>query len=375
MATLEILKSLVAFDTTSRLSNLDLIDWVDDYLKHFGVLGTRIPNDEGTKSNFFATIGPHEPGGVVLSGHSDVVPVDGQTWDTDPFSLTEQDGRLYGRGTCDMKGFIACALAAVPAMNALKRPIHLALSYDEEVGCRGVAPMVDAIVKRLPPIEAVIVGEPTMMQLINGHKGITALETVVTGVPAHSSQTQLGESAVMIAARLIDFLQNEAAALQAPDHCIEEFDPPYTTLTVNQIEGGTAINILAERCTFLWDIRSLPGDHAQMLQSAFRTFSDDMVQESAHPISIETAAFADAPGLKAQEVNAAEQLVRRISGANQSSMVAFATEAGYFQQAGYDTVVFGPGDIAQAHQPNEFVAIDQLRACDQFLNKLIAHLS
>jgi acetylornithine deacetylase len=375
MATLEILKSLVAFDTTSRLSNLDLIDWVDDYLKHFGVLGTRVPNDEGTKSNFFATIGPHEPGGVVLSGHTDVVPVDGQTWDTDPFSLTEQDGRLYGRGTCDMKGFIACALAAVPAMNTLKRPIHLALSYDEEVGCRGVAPMVDAIVKRLPPIEAVIVGEPTMMQLINGHKGITALETVVTGVPAHSSQTQLGESAVMIAARLIDFLQNEAAALQAPDHCIEEFDPPYTTLTVNQIEGGTAINILAERCTFLWDIRSLPGDHAQMLQSAFRTFCDDMVQESAHPISIETAAFADAPGLKAQEVNTAEQLVRRISGANQSNMVAFATEAGYFQQAGYDTVVFGPGDIAQAHQPNEFVAIDQLRACDQFLNKLIAHLS
>lgn len=375
MNTKEILTTLIGFDTTSRLSNLALIDWVDEYLKQFGVHGTRVPNVEGTKSNFFATIGPHEPGGVVLSGHSDVVPIDGQTWDTPPFTLMEKEGSLFGRGTCDMKGFIACALAAVPNMANLKRPIHIALSYDEEVGCRGVAPMVDAIVKQLPPIEAVIVGEPTMMQLITGHKGITALETVVTGVPAHSSQTQLGESAVMIAARLIASLQKEAEILQKPYHCNDDFDPPYTTVTVNQIDGGTAINILAEHCKFLWDIRSLPGDLAQTLQKAFATICDDVMHSSAHPITIETTTFADAPGLKAQEVNAAEHLVRRISGANQSSMVSFATEAGYFQQAGYDTVVFGPGDIAQAHQPNEFVAIAQLDACDAFLSKLIRHLS
>lgn len=375
MATLDILKSLVAFDTTSRFSNLALIEWVEAYLAQFGVTGIRVPSEDGAKSNFYASIGPRVAGGVVLSGHTDVVPVDDQTWDTDPFALTAKGGQVFGRGTCDMKGFIACVLAAVPKMKALQRPIHLAFSYDEEVGCRGVGPMVDAIVKNLPPIEAVIVGEPTMMQLINGHKGITALETRVTGVPAHSSQTQLGDSAVMIAARLISFLQDQAKSLQRPEHCIPDFDPPYTTMTVNQIEGGTAINILAEHCKFLWDIRSLPGDHAAGLQSAFGSFCEDVIRNSPHAIEIETTAFANAPGLKAQDHNAAEDLVRRLSGANQSSMVSFATEAGYFQQAGYDTVIFGPGDIAQAHQPNEFVAHSQLEACDAFLTKLIAHLS
>lgn len=375
MQTQEILSTLVEFDTTSRLSNLQLIDWVEEYLKQFSVTGMRVPSPDGTKSNYFATIGPSVAGGVLLSGHSDVVPVDGQNWDSDPFSIREENGRLYARGTCDMKGFIACALAAVPAMATLKRPIHIALSYDEEVGCRGVAPMVEAIVRQLPTIEAVIVGEPTMMQLITGHKGITALETRVTGVPAHSSQTQLGESAVMIAAQLIGFLQEKAKLLEMPAHCNAEFSPPYTTLTVNQIQGGTAINILAEHCRFLWDIRSLPGDHAVLLQKEFIAHCDAVVAASPHAISIETTAFANAPGLKAQDHNAAEQLVRHLSGANQSSMVAFATEAGYFQQAGYDTVVFGPGDIAQAHQPNEFIAKSQLVACDAFLEKLITHLS
>lgn len=375
MTTLEILKALIAFDTTSRLSNLSLIEWVEQYLLGFGVTGQRVASPDGTKANYYATIGPSVPGGVILSGHSDVVPIDGQTWSTDPFALTQAGSNVYGRGTCDMKGFIACALAAVPQMTALKKPIHIALSYDEEVGCRGVAPMVSQIIASLPPIEAVIVGEPTMMQLITGHKGISAMETKVTGVPAHSSQVQLGQSAVMLAAQLIADLMDIAKKLQAPEALNANFDPPFTTVTVNQIEGGTAINILAEHCTFIWDIRSLPGNHAQQILQEFEDRCAAVMVASPHAISIKTTIFADAPGLEARDTNAAETLVRRLSGANQSSLVAFATEAGYFQQAGYDTVVFGPGDIAQAHQPDEFISLAQLSACDQFLTRLVQHLS
>lgn len=375
MNTVEILERLIAFDTTSRLSNHALIDWVDSYLAAHDINGTRVPSPDGQKTNYYATIGPKAAGGVVLSGHSDVVPVDGQDWASDPFTLTKNNAAYFGRGTCDMKGFIACALAAVPNMGALTRPIHIALSYDEEVGCRGVAPMVDAIVEALPPIEAVIVGEPTMMQLITGHKGITALETLVRGVPAHSSQTQLGESAVMIAATLISDLIEQSGTYQGPEHCDAQFDPPFTTVTVNQIEGGAAINILAEHCRFLWDIRSLPGDHPDQIRAAFEAHCKAVIAASPHPIGITTTAFANAPGLEARAENAAEDLVQRLSGANQSGMVAFATEAGFFQKAGYDTVVFGPGDIAQAHQPNEFIAESQLAACDEFLDKLVKHLS
>lgn len=375
MKTPEILEYLIGFDTTSRLSNLALIDWVEDYLGGFGISGTRVFSPEQDKANFFASIGPPVPGGVVLSGHTDVVPVDGQSWDSDPFQIAEKDAKLFGRGTSDMKGFLACCLAAVPHMHALRRPIHLALSYDEEVGCTGVSSMVAKIVRDLPPIEAVIIGEPTNMQLITGHKGIAAFETKVIGVPAHSSQTQLGASAVMIAADLISFLKTQAAALQAPEHLNDAFDPPFTTLTVNQINGGTAINILAEHCRFLWDIRSLPGTHAADIEAAFAQHCAHYEAQSPHAIAIKTNAFANAPGLEVRSKNVAEDLVRRLSGANQSSMVAFATEAGFFQAAGYDTVVFGPGNIAQAHQPNEFISIAQLQACDAFLAKLISHLS
>jgi len=375
MNTLSILERMISFDTTSHLSNLALIEWVEEYLREYGIEGRRVPSAEGDKANFYVTIGPKNPGGVILSGHSDVVPVDGQDWHSDPFELTHKDGKVFGRGTCDMKGFLACCLAAVPHMTSLKRPIHLAISYDEEVGCTGVSSMVDEVVKLLPPIEAVIIGEPTNMQLITGHKGIAAFETKVKGIPAHSSQTQLGASAVMIAADLISFLQQRAEKLKGPAEINDAFDPPFTTLTVNQIQGGTAINILAEHCAFLWDIRSLPGDHVAQVQADFAAYCDQVISDSPHPIEIDTTAIADAPGLAVTDDNIAETLVRRLSGANQSSMVAFATEAGFFQRAGYSTVVFGPGSVAQAHQPNEYISVDQLTSCDAFLQKLIAHLS
>lgn len=373
MSSIALLETLIGFDTTSRLSNLPLIEWVEDYLQQYGVNGTRVPSPDGQKTNFYATIGPNAPGGVVLSGHSDVVPVDGQAWSSDPFQMVQRGDQLYGRGTCDMKGFVACALAAVPKMGSLKRPIHLAISYDEEVGCQGVAPMVTSIKDALPPIDAVIVGEPTMMQLVTGHKGIGAFETHIRGIPAHSSQIGLGTSAVMVAATLINRLQEIAEALKERTH--PDFEPPHTTLTVNIIEGGSAINILAEHCSFQWDVRAIPGDKAADVLAEFETFCAELAARDAHPITIETTTIADAPGLSPCEDNGAETLVRRLTGANTSGAVAFATEAGFFQAAELDTVVFGPGDIAQAHQPNEFIAISQMEACDRFLDKLIAHMS
>ncbi|MEO0411609.1 MAG: acetylornithine deacetylase [Pseudomonadota bacterium] len=373
MTSQDILETLIAFDTTSRLSNLSLITWVEDYLANYGVTGRRVLSPEGDKANFYATIGTGSAGGVVLSGHSDVVPVDGQDWTTDPYTLTQRGDKLYGRGTCDMKGFIACALAAVPQMTSLKRPIHLALSYDEEVGCQGVAPMVAAIVEHLPPIEAVIVGEPTMMHLVTGHKGIGAFQTTVRGIPAHSSQTQLGVSAVMVAAELITQLMTIAEGLKARSD--PDFEPPHTTLTVNTIHGGAAINILAEHCSFMWDVRAIPGDDAATLLAEFEQFCMAKATQYSHPISIATEVIANAPGLTPQDDNSAETLIRRLTGANNSGAAAFATEAGFFQGAGFDTVVFGPGDIAQAHQPDEFITLKQLAACDTFLGSLVKHLS
>ncbi|MGD1956360.1 MAG: acetylornithine deacetylase [Sphingomonadales bacterium] len=371
----DILGQLVGFDTTSHLPNLDLVVWVEDYLTNLGIASQRVENEDGTKSNVFATIGPPVPGGVVLSGHTDVVPVADQAWDTDPFDMQYKDSRLYGRGTCDMKGFVACALAAVPKMQALNKPIHLAFSYDEEVGCRGVAPMLQEMVKTLPPIEAIIVGEPTMMQLVTGHKGIMAATTTVTGTPAHSSQTQLGASAIHAASALIQCLLDTAEKFKDSRHCDDRFTPAHTTVTVNQISGGTAVNILAEHCAFTWDTRAIDPSHVNTVIEAVEIKAAALCASNPALQSIETEIIAEAPGLIPRTDNQAEKLVQRLSGANSAGAVSFATEAGHFQTAGYDTVVFGPGDIAQAHQPNEFISSDQLKQCDAFLDKLISHLS
>lgn len=376
----DMLRTLVGFDTTSHLSNRALIDFVMEYLNGHGVTSHLVPSDDGMKANLYASIGPDAEGGVVLSGHTDVVPVDGQDWDSNPFTLLEKDGRLYGRGTCDMKGFIAAALALVPDMVAanLKRPIHFALSYDEEVGCKGAPLMIEKMARELPKPMAVIVGEPTDMRPVNGHKGICDMHTHVRGQAAHSSQVQLGASAIQGAARLIAYLNDMAEELRANADPQSPFEPAHSTLSVNVIKGGTAINILAQDCEFEWDIRMIPGESADELIARFQKFAEEVVlpdlRRTAPNAQITTKELIRVPPMTRDVDSPAETLIRRLTGANDSHVVSFGTEAGQFQNAGFSVIVCGPGAIAQAHQPNEFVTLSQLAQCEAMLKRLIGEI-
>jgi len=374
--TREMIERLVGFDTTSAKSNLALIDFAQHYLESRGARCRRTLNAEASKANLFASLGPAAPGGVVLSGHSDVVPVDGQSWDSDPFRVVERDGRLYGRGTADMKSFLATALALVPEFQAqpLRRPIHIALSYDEEVGCTGVGAMLHDITENLPAPEMVIVGEPTDMRIVNGHKGCYLFETRVKGQAAHSSQPHRGGNAILAAGRLIAFLAEAAAQKRRAAPADSPFDPPYTTFNLGQIEGGKAINIVAQDCSFTWEFRPLPGEDTEAIVAAFEAHAREAVlpalSEFAPGGAIETARLATVLPLAPEAEGAAESLVRRLSGVNDSGVVSFGTEGGIFQAAGLSTVVFGPGSIDQAHKPNEFITLAQVAACEDFLLKL-----
>jgi acetylornithine deacetylase len=370
----EMIERLVAFDTTSAKSNLQLIDFVDAYLRDLGVPTRR--TGDGGKANLFATIGPEIAGGVVLSGHSDVVPVDGQAWSHDPFDAVERDGRLYGRGTADMKSFIAVALAMVPDLLAapLARPLHLAISYDEEVGCLGVSKLIEDIKAALPLPRMVIIGEPTSMQIVNAHKSITALRTVITGKPAHSSQPQRGASAILAAGKLINHIGEMAAAKRGSAPAGSPFDPPYTTFNVGTVEGGAALNIIPQHCAFSWEFRALPEDDPRDILAEFERFAGEAVLPSLREFEpaaeIVTQVMADVVALVPESDGAAEALVRSLSRRNVTSVVSFGTEGGLFQQAGFSTVVFGPGSIDQAHQPDEFIDLQQVEACEAFLYKL-----
>jgi acetylornithine deacetylase len=375
----DMIEALVGFDTTSRNSNLDLIRFVMDYLDSHGVPYELIPNSDGTKANLFATIGPDVPGGVVLSGHTDVVPVDGQDWRTDPFMVTEKDGRLYGRGTCDMKGFVATALAMVPVFleKKPKRPIHLALSYDEEIGCVGVVPMVGWLAERGRPPGAVIVGEPTNMKVVNANKGIRSFRTTVTGHEVHSSLVDSSVNAVMVAGELIAFLNGLAAEMRERPDTRGIFDPPHTTLSVGRIEGGTAVNITARECSFLWEFRALPDQNDSEIIERFNAHAEEILpglKARAETADIVTEQISHAPGLRAEEGSPAETLALRLAEQNETHTVAYAAEAGLFQAIDLPTVICGPGDIAQAHQPNEFIEISQVDACERFLRKLAEHM-
>jgi len=378
----EMLERLVAFPTVSRASNLPLIDFVEDYLRGHGVECRRVPDDEGKKANLYALVGPAEPGGVVLSAHTDVVPVDGQDWTTDPFSLTERDGRLYGRGSCDMKGFAAVALAAVPAAlrAGLKQPIQLALSYDEEVGMWGAKRLVPAMAGGMPPAAGVVVGEPTGMQVVTGHKGGLMLLTHVRGFEVHSSIVHTGVSAIMTAARLITWIEDqmEANRLAAAETGDARYDPPYTTLHVGLIEGGTARNIVARDCSFSTDVRMLPSESSAdwLRRYQARVTEVEAAVKARRPeagITIEVK--ADLPGCRPEVGGAAEALCRQLTGDNAEHAVSYGTEAGLFQDGGYSACVCGPGSIAQAHQPDEFIEIGQLEAGAAFMNRLIARLA
>lgn len=373
--TKSVLRDLVAFDTTSRNSNLPLIEFVADYLSDRGATTRLIPSTDGAKANLFCTIGPDIPGGVVLSGHSDVVPVDGQDWSTDPFTLTEANGKLYGRGSADMKGFIACTLAMTTrfAEMDLRRPLHYAFSYDEEIGCLGVGRLIDAIRSELPRPAAVIVGEPTGMQIATAHKGICAMTTTVRGREAHSSRPQDGVNAIDAAASLVSYLYRlcDELAETARD---DRFEPPYTTFNVGQITGGDAINIIARECLLNWEFRPIPGSDPDRIIARVEAWVKDellpRMQATDPSCYIENICEFVVPPLDAPDGSVPEVIAREATGLNSTGTVAFVTEASLFADAGIPAIVCGPGDIAQAHQPDEFIEVSQLDACLGFLERI-----
>lgn len=373
----------MAYPTVSRDSNLDLIDFVEEYLLFHGVSAIRVPNDDGTKAALYAHIGPEIDGGVVLSGHTDVVPVDGQAWDTDPFTVTEKAGKLYGRGTCDMKGFDALALAAVPmALKAgIKRPLQIALSYDEEVGCTGAPPMIDHMVSHgMPRASTVLVGEPSMMKVVTGHKGGMGFKMHFRGFEVHSSIAHTGVNAIMMASKLIDWANqmNDENAAKTPGELSADFVPPYTTVHVGTISGGTAHNITAKDCHFGIDFRVVPGDDADEWHAKFQAKVAALraqMQDVRPEAGIVADQYFGLPGLVPEQGGSAEQLARQLTGDNSSNVVSYGTEAGQFQERGYSAVVCGPGDIAQAHQPNEFITVDQFQKGEAFMARLVDMLA
>ncbi|KRA65868.1 acetylornithine deacetylase [Caulobacter sp. Root655] len=377
----DILGTLVAFDTTSRLSNLALIEWVEAYLSNLGIASRRVPNHDGTKSNLLASIGPAIAGGVVLSGHTDVVPVDGQPWTSDPFVLTPRDGRLYGRGTCDMKGFLALALAAAPDLAAatLDRPVHLAFSYDEEIGCLGAPDMIAVIANELPRPALVVVGEPTDMVAVRGHKGISSFRVTVTGREAHSSLTHLGVSANMVAIKLMSHLVELSERLEREADPGSPFVPKGATLTIGQVNGGTALNILARECVFVFDLRMPAGMDAQAILADFFALAaklDAEIKAKAPEGGVRVETRSMTPAFAPEVDGAAEVFARRIAGDNgPPRVVPYAAEAGQFQGAGFSTVICGPGSIDQAHQPDEYVEVSQMQRGAAFMRRLIEDLS
>lgn len=376
---LEIMTALVGFPTVSRDSNLPLIDWVADYLSSHGIESHRWPDpDQPEKAALFAHVGPWVEGAVVLSGHTDVVPVDGQNWTTDPFTVTERDGRYYGRGCTDMKGFDALAIwALVEAQYSdLKTPLQLALSFDEEVGCTGAPPMIEAMQPVLPKGDMVIVGEPSMMKAVTGHKGGYGLHTHLTGHEVHSSLLHQGVNAIMAAAPLLQWVNdtNAACMAKAPSDLAAMFDPPFTTTHVGTISGGTAHNITAKDCEFGVTWRVVPGEDPSDYLTAYTALAREVEarMQAIHPDArIELTPWFRVPGLHPEPDGAAETLVRQLTGDNDSHKVSYGTEAGQFQEAGYSAVICGPGDIAQAHQPDEYITVEQFQAGHAFMRRLL----
>jgi len=378
----QILERLVGFPTVSRRSNLDLVGWVESYLAGHGIAANRQWNEDRSKAGLFAHAGPWTEGAVVLSGHTDVVPVDGQAWTSDPWVVTERDGRLYGRGTCDMKGFDALAIWALVRAHhsGIARPLQIALSYDEEVGCTGAPPLIAAMQDAVPKGSTVVVGEPSRMKIITGHKGGTGFHVHVKGYEVHSSLLPQGVSAVMEGARLIQWINDRNDAIQAgPRGAIGAmFDPPFTTLHVGMIQGGTAHNITAADCRFAVEMRVVPDDDLAAHAAAFRAEAarlDAALKARRPEAGVSVAEFFGVPALRPEDGGGAEGLVRALTGDNATGVVSYGTEAGHFQDAGYSAVVCGPGDIAQAHQADEFIELSEFEAGHGFMRRLIETLA
>ncbi|MFM0394590.1 acetylornithine deacetylase [Paraburkholderia phytofirmans] len=376
-----LLERLIGFATVSRDSNLDMIEFIRRYLDELGVESELFYNAERTKANLFATIGPRERGGIVLSGHTDVVPVDGQAWTVDPFRLTERDGRLYGRGTADMKGYIASVLAAVPGLREreLKLPVHLAFSYDEEVGCLGVRPMLAELAQRAHKPALCLIGEPTELKPVLGHKGKLAMRCQVKGAPCHSAYAPYGVNAIQYAARMIGRLEEIGERLAQPEHHDERFDPPFSTVQTGVINGGRALNIVPAECEFDFEVRALPGFDANRVADELETYAAAELLPKMRAVKSDTdirfQSLSAYPGLATSPDSEAARLLALISGSTEYGTVAFGTEGGLFDEAGIPTVVCGPGSMDQGHKPDEFVTVAQLRDCDAMLARLADYVS
>lgn len=371
-----LLEHLVAFDTTSRESNLALIDFCWRYLSGLGVTCELMHNAERSKANLYARLGPAGSGGVMLSGHSDVVPVDGQTWTVPPFALTERDGKLYGRGTADMKGFLACMLAAVPHFLAqpLRQPLHLAISYDEEVGCLGVRSLVKALAQRSDRPAICLIGEPTELRPVLGHKGKLAMRCEVQGAACHSAYAPQGVNAIEYAAKLIQRLTVIGERLATPERQDARFDPPFTTVQTGVIHGGRALNIVPDACSFNFEVRTLPQEDAQQVAEELVAYAQQTLEPQMRAVqpasAIRFSPLSAYPGLDTAAHSAAAQLIARLSGSDSFGTVAFGTEGGLFAAAGIPCVVCGPGSMEQGHKPDEFITLAQLDACDSLLRRL-----
>jgi acetylornithine deacetylase len=377
LSTEDILARLVAFDTTSSLTNLPLIAWVEDYVRGLGLDAVRIMDPVQDKASLWVTAGPRDTGGVCLSSHTDVVPVAGQAWTRDPFTLIRDGDRLVGRGACDMKGFVAVCLAKLPAMAAagLTTPIHLLLSYDEEITCEGVLPAIRRMGTDLPTPRACIVGEPTSMQVADAHKSVLAFLTTVRGREGHSSNPDAGASALVAGAMIVNELTRIAADLKARGDPSGRFDVPYSTVHIGQFQSGTARNIIPNHAKLVWECRALPGFDV----TEVRTRLDAAVAERVLPYlravapdaTVETVMELNIPGVMPEPGSLAETLALRLAQANHTVSVNYGTEGGQFQGAGIPTVICGPGNIEQAHKPDEWIDIAQLRACEAFMDRLI----
>lgn len=381
MNTINRLSRLIAFDTTSRHSNLALIHDCADYLESLGLKPWLSHNADQSKANLFATIAAADgntEGGLILSGHTDVVPTDGQAWQSDPYRADIREGRLYGRGSADMKGFIAAVLAAAPAMvqAGLKRPLHIALSYDEEIGCLGAPVMIAELQKRGLTPEHCIVGEPTSMRMVVAHKGIHTFRCAVHGKAAHSSLTPQGVNAIEYAAKLIVFINELAGRLKARHDTDPDYDVPFSTLSVNTIAGGIAGNIVPQLCEFEFDYRNLPhmspADITAPIEAHIREVLQPQMQAVDAACRIDMRHGENVPAMPEAEAALLHDLITQLVEDSSRLKVAYATEGGQFQQAGIPTVICGPGNIEQAHKADEFVELSQLARCDAFLHKLIA---
>ena len=371
----DLLKTLVGFDTTSRESNLQLIAFVRDYLEGFGVASELVYNDERSKANLFATLGPADQPGIVLSGHTDVVPVDGQPWTVPPFELTEHNGKLYGRGTADMKGYIACVLALVPSLvNApLRIPVHIALSYDEEVGCLGVRSLLKVLEQRPVKPMRCIIGEPTELKPVLGHKGKLAMRCDVHGEACHSAYAPSGVNAIEYAAELIGELGRIGQRLKG--HQDARFDPPFTTVQTGVISGGKALNIVPADCRFDFEVRALPSQDPTVVAEELKAYAEQQVLPRMQAVSEQSAIrftkLSAYPGLVTDERSQAAELIAAFSGSREFGTVAFGTEGGLFDAEGIPTVVCGPGSMDQGHKPDEFVSVAQLERCDEMLQRML----